>query len=86
MLSEKGAIIVITGRCPHCDTHHARVHHRSFPELAGIGDTPREAAMNLIRRLTAESGFNPDAWHKGAVDQAISELQKFTEPGGEISG
>ena len=84
MLTESGSIIIMTGRCPDCDTHHARVHHRFYPETSGIGDTPREAAENLIHRLTAESGVRADRWHTEGVNQAIAELCAYVKQAADL--
>jgi hypothetical protein len=49
------------------------------PNLCGSGDTPREAAEDLIRRMTNEKDFHGDTWHGESVEQAIAEVRTFLE-------
>ncbi len=78
-LSEFGPVITTNAPCSSCGMFHATSYHRAFPNLCGSGETPREAAEDLIRRLTNEKDFHGDTWHGESVEQAIAEVRTFLE-------
>jgi general stress protein 26 len=78
-LSEFGPVITTNAPCSSCGMFHVTSYHRAFPNLCGSGDTPREAAEDLIRRMTNEKDFHGDTWHGESVEQAIAEVRTFLE-------
>jgi general stress protein 26 len=74
-----GPVIVSTGACLSCHTHHARTYHRSFPTTFGEGETPAEAACDLIRLLSTQRDALVDRWHCLAVERAIADIRAFLE-------
>ena len=54
LTTKEGPVIVRTGPCPCCRTKDARCYRRSFPMAAGLGETPRHPALDLLRRLHSE--------------------------------
>ena len=79
MLSEYGPVITTSGPCSSCGMFHATSYHRAFPNLCGSGETPREAAKDLIRRLTNEKDIHADHLRREEVERAITEVQAFVE-------
>jgi general stress protein 26 len=77
LISEGGPVKVRIGPCPSCHTDHARCYHRNFPTALGIGETPRDAALNLLRRLQRQKDTVADRWHLDTVEAAIAEVQTF---------
>ncbi len=54
--------------------HDIRVHHRDWPELHGEGETPREAAMDLLRHLFTQSDCVVSNWHRQNLEQVMREV------------
>ena len=79
LLSEYGPVLSASGLCSSCGMYHATSYHRSFPNLCGSGATPREAAEDLIRRLTNEKDVITDTWRREGVESAIADVQAFLE-------
>ena len=69
--------MVKTGPCPSCHTKHARCYHRTFPTALGLGESPRQAAEDLLRRLNSEKDTVEDGWHFSKVEAAIGDLRSF---------
>jgi uncharacterized protein (TIGR03067 family) len=80
MMAELSRVIAIPCECPGSPgLYVTRVHHRDFPELLGEGETPYDAALNLLRHLVSESGTIADGWHRGVLDQVITEVRAFID-------
>jgi hypothetical protein len=47
--------------------------------LCGTGESPREAAEDLVRRLTNEKDIQPDRLRREEVEQALAEVHAFLE-------
>jgi general stress protein 26 len=77
MLNEAGPVIVRTGPCPSCSTHHARCSHRTFPAALGVGETACQAAEDLLRRLNSQKDYVADRWHRDKVEAAIADVRAF---------
>ena len=75
--NNEGPVVVRTGLFPSCHTNHARCYHRAFPTALGLGETPRHAAEDLLRRLHSQKGTVTDRWHLDRVEAAIAEVQAF---------
>ena len=78
-LSEYGPVITTSALCSSCGMYHTTSFHRGFPTLCGSGDTPREAAENLIQRLTDEANLPQDILHRDSVERAIADVRGFLE-------
>ena len=76
-LRECGPVITTNDLCSSCGMYHARCYHRAFPNLSGSGDTPREAAEDLIRRLNSQKDSLADRWHLDHVETAVAEVRAF---------
>ena len=76
-LSEFGPVIVTKDVCSSCGMYHARTYHRAFPNLSGSGDSPREAAEELIRRLTNEKDTQTDHSRRENIERAIAEVEAY---------
>ena len=73
---EFGPIVASPGECPSCPgVHVVSVHHRFYPEIEGEGMVLREAVQHLLQQLGGEWGATPDAWHRGRLEQVLSELK-----------
>ena len=59
--------------------HTTRVHHRDLPELHGEGETPYEAALNLLRHLIGEEGTIADGWHREGLEHVIADVRAFLD-------
>ena len=43
----------------------------------GLGETPRHAVLDLLRRLHSEKDTVVDRWHSEKVEAAIGEVRAF---------
>ena len=85
MITEMGQIVVTTGELllgP--GIHAARVRHRTLPVMCGEGATTREAAEDLVRKLTRESS-SVSGWHLKDLERVISDIRAFLDPSVEPS-
>lgn len=66
-------------------TPHAR--HRNFPEIRSEGETPREAARNLLLKLTgALDAKGEEDWHRIEMQQAVEDVRAYLEQARPPSG
>jgi len=83
-------VIVEDATCAGCSVHTKRVHHRGFPEISAECDSIAEAVSHLIVQLKRTRENTQGNWHRGLVDQAISEAAEFldtlTEDGRDPDG
>jgi general stress protein 26 len=79
MLSEYGPVVTTNSPCASCGMFHPTIYHRAFPNLYGLGETRRDAAENLIRRLTNEKDIHAGTWPGESVEQAIAEIRLSIE-------
>jgi len=79
IVSECGPVITTNDLCSSCGMYHAKSYHRAFTNLSGSGETPREAAEDLIRRLTNEKDTQSDRWRREIVERAIADVRAFLQ-------
>jgi uncharacterized protein (TIGR03067 family) len=73
-------VVIVTEKSPGISGHYAtRIHHRDFPEMCSQGDTPREAAVNLLQHLIGQSGAIADNWHRESMEQVIAEVRAILD-------
>ena len=77
LLREYGPVIAVSVPSASSGMFHPAIYHRAFPHLCGSGETPREAAEELIRRLTNERGIHTEYWEQESVERAIAEVQEW---------
>jgi len=64
--------------CRSLRTPHAR--HRLFPELRAEGESPRDAARNLLNKMVGElDAKGPDDWHHIELERAIEDVRAYLE-------
>ncbi len=72
-------VIVSETTCNATNVRTVQVYHQSFPEEHVEDASPELAARHLVNRLEASRGVAPDPLHRGALRQAIADLQAFVE-------
>jgi general stress protein 26 len=77
LLKEHGPVIAVNVPSASSGMFHPALYHRAFPHLCGSGETPREAAEELIRRLTNEKDIQREYWQQESVERAIAEVQAW---------
>jgi hypothetical protein len=77
LIRDAGPVKVRTGPCASCHTNRARCYHRNFPTALGMGETPRDAALDLVRRLQSQKDTVADRWHREKVEAAIADVRFF---------
>jgi len=82
LINAGGPVTVRTGPCPSCRTNHARCNHRTVPAILGVGETSRQAAEDLLRRLNRQKHTVEDRWHRDKVEAAIADLRTFLDAAG----
>jgi hypothetical protein len=75
MTTEPSKVTATAGATPDS----VLVSHNGFPNLRAEGDTPEDAAANLVQGRTRASTDTEDAAHRDALRQAIAEVQAFIE-------
>jgi general stress protein 26 len=79
LVREYGPVIATNVPCASSGMFHPVIHHRAFPDLSATGDTPREAAEELIRRLTNAKDLHAESWPRESVVRAITEVRDWLE-------
>lgn len=60
----------------------AQVHHRDFPEIRAQGQSPANAATQLVNQLTRALDSALTDWRRETIQQAIADVQEFaSHPG-----
>jgi hypothetical protein len=72
-------VIVSTEDCAWSSVKSICAHHRTFPEIRGEGETPRDAAERLIQRLSSGLDAAPCGWRRASVERAIEDVKAFAE-------
>jgi quercetin dioxygenase-like cupin family protein len=72
-------VVVKKGNCEACGTSRVEVHHQSFPEMFGSGESLEQAADMLFTRLESNLSAVSDPMHRGPVQAAIADLQAFID-------
>jgi uncharacterized protein (TIGR03067 family) len=80
MMAELSRVVAEPCECPGSPgLYTTRVHHCDFPELHGEGETPYEAALNLLQHLISDAGVIADGWHRGVLEQVIADVRAFVD-------
>lgn len=66
---------VIVG--PGAEGTGANVHHRDFPEIRAEGETPQEAAEQLLNHLSRALDSAMIDWKREAIQNAINDVKAF---------
>jgi quercetin dioxygenase-like cupin family protein len=79
MAGESRRVIVTEEFCNACGTPRVNVHHQSFPELRIIGESPSQAAIELLARLKSNLTAVSDPMHRAPVQLALADVQAFID-------
>jgi general stress protein 26 len=79
LLKEFGPVIAVNVPSASSGTFHPAIYHRAFPHLCGSGETPRDAAEELIRHLSNERHIHVEYWEQESVERAIAEIRSWLE-------
>lgn len=75
-IGETGPVILVTGpSLTNPDLHTTRAYHRDLPQLTGEGESPREAALGLLRHLILEEGAISDRWRREILEKVIADVR-----------
>jgi len=78
IVTRNGPLVIVDDEFSEClGVHEIRVHHRDCPEVYGEGETPREAALDLLRRLFSEWDCVASVWHRQNLERIIAETEEF---------
>jgi quercetin dioxygenase-like cupin family protein len=77
MKSDPNRVVVTEEFCNACGTPRVIVHHQNFPEMQISGESPEQAADELVTRLEANLSAVSDPMHRAPVQFAITDLQSF---------
>ena len=78
IVTRNGPLVIVDDEFSEClGVHEVRVHHRDLPELYGEGETPREAAKDLLRHLFAQWDWVASNWERQNLERVIAEIQDF---------
>jgi hypothetical protein len=73
-------VIVTMEPCVGRSVHTPHVRHRLFPEIRAEGETPLDAAQNLLHKLTgALDAKGPDDWHHVDMEHALEDVRAFLD-------
>ncbi|CAN5891247.1 hypothetical protein BH23PLA1_BH23PLA1_09890 [soil metagenome] len=78
MDSEPTSVIVSTG----ATAHTAVVHHRNFPEIRAEGESPQDAAAQLVNHLTRALDTALTDWRRDHIEKAIADVQLYLKEAG----
>lgn len=90
MAGNSELVVVTEDFCNACGTPRVTVHHQGFPELRINGESPSQAANELLVRLNSSLATVSDSMHRAPVQVAITDVQAFinrdTDHQPEVSG
>ena len=73
-------VIVTMEPCVGWSLNTPHAHHSHFPEIRAEGQTPLEAARNLVSKMTcALDSKGPDDWHRVDLEHAIGDVRAFLD-------
>jgi quercetin dioxygenase-like cupin family protein len=72
-------VVVTEEFCNACGTPRVNVHHQSFPEMRISGESPDQAADELVIRLKSNLTAASDPMHRAPVQVAIADVQAFID-------
>lgn len=77
MTGDSKMVAVTEEFCNACGAPRVDVHHQSFPEMRISGESPRQAASELLARLKSNLATASDPMHRAPVQRAIADVQAF---------
>ncbi|RUL88895.1 hypothetical protein [Tautonia sociabilis] len=57
-------------------------HHRDFPEIRAEGESPTDAAEQLVHHLTRTLDSALTGWRRESIEQAIADVRAYAEQAG----
>ncbi|QDV33298.1 hypothetical protein [Tautonia plasticadhaerens] len=54
-------------------------HHRDFPEIRAEGESPADAASQLVHHLTRALDTALTDWRRSAIEQAIADVKAYSQ-------
>jgi hypothetical protein len=75
MDTDKDRVIVSAGPAGSA----AQIHHRDFAEIRTQGESPRDAAMQLINQLTRALDSALTTWRRESIEKAIADVKAFAD-------
>jgi len=78
METDSGRVIV----APHGASSAVRIHHRDFPEIRAEGNSPQEAASQLVNKLSRALDSALTDWRRESLSHALSDVKAFEEQKG----
>jgi uncharacterized protein (TIGR03067 family) len=80
LIGATGPVIVAPGTSPASPgVRTTLAHHRDLAQLYGEGESPQEAALDLLRHLILEDGTITDRWHRESLEQVITDVREFLD-------
>ena len=73
MPTDPSRVIVLTG----VTASSTLAYHHDFPEIRADGDSPRDAACQLVNHLTRALDSALTEWRRQTLSQAIADVQSF---------
>jgi quercetin dioxygenase-like cupin family protein len=77
MAGDPKMVVVTEEYCNACGTPRVNVYHQSFPEMSIGGESPDQAAAELVRRLKPNLDAVSDPSHRERVRDAIADVEAF---------
>lgn len=77
MTTDASQVILTSGDCGCLAISAAQVHHRDFPEILALGESPLRAAHRLILLLDRALDGAPSPWHREAIEQARADVRSY---------
>lgn len=57
----------------------AAAHHRDFPEIRAEGESPADAASQLLHHLTRALDSALTDWRRTSIEQAIADVKAYAQ-------
>ena len=54
-------------------------HHRDFPEIRAEGESPADAASQLLHHLTRALDSALTDWRRTSIEQAIADVKAYAQ-------
>ncbi len=78
METDSGRVII----APNGTSSALSIHHRDFPEIRAIGGSPREAAGQLVNKLTRALDSALTDWRRESLGHALADVKAFVDQEG----
>jgi hypothetical protein len=81
MTTNPSQVIVSTEHSRFASIHSLAAHHRDFPEVRGMGESPEAAAKRLAELLAITLDNAPSDWRRENIEHAIDDVRAFAARG-----